>query len=188
MRSNFIFLPRVGLIVLALVVSASAHVTAQEVPAAKIGVINVGRLLEESAAGRTAMERLRSLREAKEAEAKSLETQITELRDRVNEGSLSLSEERLAELRKELEDKVISYQRFQDDAQREFQKLQVEIFESIQAQVMPIITAAGEDLGFTMIFNKFESGLVFAVDEIDITDIILERFNASSASSGESSE
>ena len=27
------------------------------------------------------------------------------------------------------------------------------------------------------VFNKFESGLVFAVSEIDITDLILERFN-----------
>jgi outer membrane protein len=188
MRKESTFPRRVALTVLALVVSTGGLAVAQDVPAAKIGVINVARLLEESAAGRGAMERLRSLREEKEAEAKALEGQITGLRDQVNEGSLSLSETRLAELRKELEDKVISYQRFQDDAQREFQKLQVEIFEDIQAQVMPIITAAGEELGFTMIFNKFESGLVFAVDEIDITDVILERFNAASAASGESSE
>jgi outer membrane protein len=165
---------------------------AQDASPTKIGVINVGRLLEESAAGQEALLRLRNLREQKEAEATTQEEEIKSLRDRINEGSLSLSEERLTVMRKELEDKVISYQRFQDDAQRDFQKLQVDIFDDIQRQVMPVITAAGEEYGYTMIFNKFESGLVFAVEEIDITDMILERFNstvsAGSTGGGESEE
>ncbi|MDH3255892.1 MAG: OmpH family outer membrane protein [Acidobacteriota bacterium] len=153
--------------------------SAQAAPAQKFGVINVGRLLEESQAGQEALQRLKNLREQKEAEAKGQEDKIKGLRDRINEGRLSLSEEKLAEMQKELEEQIISYQRFQDDAQREFQKLQVGIFENIQRQVMPIITAAGKEQGFTMIFNKFESGLVFAVEEIDITDLILEKFDAS---------
>ena len=152
--------------------------SAQDASPAKIGVINVGRLLEESAAGQAALLRLRNLREQKEAEATAQEEEIKSLRDRINEGSLSLSEERLTVMRKELEDNVISYQRFQDDAQRDFQKLQVDIFDDIQRQVMPVITAAGEEFGYTMIFNKFESGLVFAVEEIDVTDMILQRFNS----------
>ena len=168
------------LVTLLAVIAFTAFVgmaSAQETAAPKIAVINVGQLLEESAAGQAALLRLRDLREQKEAEATAQEDQIKSLRDRINEGSLSLSEERLAIMRKELEDKVIAYQRFQDDAQRDFQKLQVEIFDDIQRQVMPVITAAGEEYGYTMIFNKFESGLVFAVPEVDITDLILERFN-----------
>ncbi len=30
-----------------------------------------------------------------------------------------------------------------------------------------------------MIFNKFNSGLLFAIDEVDITDLVLQRFEAS---------
>lgn len=159
-------------------------VVAQQPASPKVGVIDVGRLLEQSEAGQAALLRLRSLREEKEAESATKEDEIKQLRDRINEGSLSLSEERLTAMRKELEDKVIAYQRFQDDAQRDFQKLQVDIFEDIQRQVMPVITATGEEHGFTMIFNKFESGLVYAVDEIDITNLILERFNEAVSTSG----
>jgi outer membrane protein len=153
-----------------------AAIDAQTSP--KLGVINVGRLLEESTAGQTALKELKNLQEQKQTEARGKEDEITKLRDRLNEGRLSLSEERLAELQKELEDKIIDYRRFQDDTQRQFQKKQVEIFEKIQNEVMPIISAVGEEQGFTMIFNKFESGLVFARDEVDITDVILERFDA----------
>jgi outer membrane protein len=166
----------------------AGSVMAEETPVPKIGIINVGRLLEESAAGQAALVELRNLREQKAAEATAQEEEIKSLRDRINEGSLSLSEERLAAMRKELEDKVIAYQRFQDDAQRDFQKRQVDIFESIQNRVMPVITAAGEEHGYTLIFNKFESGLVFAVDEVDITDLILERFNQVTEPGSEATE
>ena len=43
---------------------------------------------------------------------------------------------------------------------------------------MPIINAYGAEQGYSLIFNKFESGLVFAEDAIDITDEILRRFDA----------
>jgi len=178
MKNSAVFKRRLVMsLALIMCVVCAGSVLAQETSVPKIGVINVGRLLEESAAGQAALLQLRNLREQKGAEATAQEDEIKSLRDRINEGSLSLSEERLASMRKELEDKVIAYQRFQDDAQRDFQKLQVDIFEGIQNQVMPVITAAGEEFGYTMIFNKFESGLVFAVEDVDITDLILERFN-----------
>jgi outer membrane protein len=110
---------------------------------------------------------------------------MKELRDRINDGRLSLSEERLAEMQRELEEKIIAYRRFQDDAQREFQEVQGETFEAIQSQVMPIITSVGTEFGYTLIFNKFESGLVFAQEEVDITNLILERFNEEAGGAAE---
>ena len=38
-------------------------------------------------------------------------------------------------------------------------------------------------MGFAAIFNKFESGLVYASEAIDITDIIIRRFNENTAGS-----
>jgi outer membrane protein len=151
----------------------------------KIAVINVGRLLEESAAGQEALSRLKTIQEQKGVEARGLEQEMKELRDRINDGRLSLSEERLAEMQRELEEKIIAYRRFQDDAQREFQEVQGETFEAIQSQVMPIITSVGTEFGYTLIFNKFESGLVFAQEEVDITNLILERFNEEAGGAAE---
>jgi len=36
-------------------------------------------------------------------------------------------------------------------------------------------------LQYTVIFNKFSSGLLFAKEEVDITDLILERYNSATA-------
>ncbi len=32
-------------------------------------------------------------------------------------------------------------------------------------------------MGFALIFNKLESGLVYASEAIDITDVVVKRFN-----------
>jgi hypothetical protein len=39
----------------------------------------------------------------------------------------------------------------------------------------------GKEKGFTLIFNKFQSGLVYADDAIDLTDEVLKVFNTTVA-------
>ncbi|MGB5162800.1 MAG: OmpH family outer membrane protein [Thermoanaerobaculia bacterium] len=147
----------------------------------RVGVIDVQRLVLESAKGQAVLEKLRNLTEQKQAEADAIQQAVRDLQTRVEAGRASLSEERLAEVEKELEDKIIEYQRFEDDAERQMQEQQAGAFEEIESEMMPIITRAGAELQYTVIFNKFSSGLLFAKDEADITDLILERYNAASA-------
>ena len=145
----------------------------------KVAVIDVQRLVFESATGKEVIERLKNLREQKTAEGAGLQQEIEDLQQRVADGRLSLSEDRLEDLEKELEDKMILLRRFSDDADRELQKEQEESFSRIERQVMPIISAVGAEQGFTVIFNKFNSGLLYAEDQVDITDMILQRFDQS---------
>ena len=46
------------------------------------------------------------------------------------------------------------------------------------------INAVGREFGYAMIFNKYQSGLVYADDAIDVTNLVIERFNAAGAASG----
>jgi len=145
----------------------------------RLAVIDVQRLIGESAAGTVGMDELRVLTEQKDAELKQMQDEINELRSRLTEGRLSLSDEKIAEMEKEGEDKVIAFQRLQDDAERDLQKARTDTLERIERQVMPVIAQVGEELGYYLIFNKYQSGLLFAHDSADITDSVLERFNAS---------
>ncbi len=174
------------LLFLLLVVAAANSLEAQPSDDAysahapvKVAIIDVQRLVFESKVGKEALGKLRNLREQKQAEAKAMQQEIQELRERLTEGTLSLSEEKLDELQKELEEKIIDYRRFEDDADRELQKGQEKAFENIERQVMPIIRDVGVEFGYTAIFNKFQAGLLYARDEVDITDLILARFDQS---------
>ncbi len=160
-----------------VVACAAPAVMAQDAP--KVAVINVVQLLEESDAGRLGIDALKDLQKLKTDERNAMQSAAQDLRAKITEGQFSLTEERLAELKKQLEDKVIELQRFNDDANRELQKRQEEMLTDIQGKVMPIINAVGREGGYTMIFNKFESGLVYANEAIDITDEVMERLNSS---------
>ncbi len=166
----------------ALLVPAKRAVAQSEEVADKplrIAVIDVQRLVFESATGKEVMEKLKNLREQKSAEGAGLQQEVEDLRQRVAEGRLSLSEDRIADLEKNLEEKMIVLRRFSDDAERLLQKEQEESFGRIERQVMPIITGTGAELGYTVIFNKFNSGLLYAEDHVDITDLILQKFDSS---------
>lgn len=144
----------------------------------KIAVVEVERLLQESARGKIAVQELTRLRDAKQAELTTRQEQLAALQQQYNEGRLTLAEDRLAEMEKQLEDMTIDLRRAQDDANREMQKVQGERFGAIEQAVLPILAEVGHEFGYTAIFNKFQGGLLFAADAADITNLIIERYNA----------
>ena len=147
----------------------------------KVAVIDVRRLVTDSAAGKEVLAALQRLSEEKSASLKVLADELEGLQTQINDGRLSLSEARLSELKRQLEDQTIAFRRARDDADRQLQELQAERFTTIEDKVMPIINEVGVASGYTMIFNKYESGLVFAQETVDITDLILQRFDAATA-------
>lgn len=155
-----------------------AALRAQDSPPARIAVIDVGRILEESNDGKTAIEELKKLQDQKQQEGEGLQAEAKALQDQIKAGQLSLSQEKLDGIKKDLEQKLIALQRFQDDSNRDLEAVRRRQLERIERKVMPLIQKVGVEFGYTAIFNKFQSGLVYAQDEVDITDLILTRYNA----------
>lgn len=142
-----------------------------------VAVIDVQRVVEESAAGREAMARLRKLQEEKVAQGRKLTEDLANLRRQLETQRVTLSEEKIAQLQKQIEDKQVELQRFQDDAQSELEQARNKELGALEKQIMPIINELGKEKKLALIFNKFQSGLVFADDAVDITDEVLRRFN-----------
>lgn len=174
-------LSRAALLALALSVPAAAQqAAAPAAPAGppKIAVIDTEKILLASQAGKKALADLKKLQEAKETELRAKAQELKDLQAKITEGRLSLAQDKLAELTKSYEEKEIAMRRAQDDAQRELGKKRDEMLGEIDKRVMPVINQAGKDLGYTLIFRKFESGLIYADEAIDITTVIIQRLDA----------
>ena len=146
---------------------------------AKVGFIDVERVAVESKAGQEELARLKNVREQKTAEGETLKQEAQDLQTQIDDGRLSLPEGEMVELEKQLEDKMLALRRFADDAERVLQKEQEQAFARIEREVMPIIARVSEEQGFTLVFNKWESGLIYATEQADITDLILKLYDAS---------
>ena len=164
----------------ALLLLAAAPAAAQM----KIAVIDSDRIVAESTRGKAALERLKKVNDEKVAEARRLQTEITDLRKRIEEGRLSLAPDKLEELRRQLQEKGIAFERFQTDAQRQLEEEREAALAGIERDVLVVIDAIGKEQGYTLIFNKFRSGLVYAQESTDITAQVIERFNAAPATPG----
>ncbi len=147
----------------------------------KIGVIDPERIVAESARGKLAVERLNSERDKRLAEGNRLRQEIADLQKRMNDGRLSLGEDKLKQLNDEIEEKTIGLQRYGENAQREMTKLEKEVMDPIEEDILKIINQIGAEQGYTLIFKKFQSGLVYADDSVDMTTQVIQRFDAANA-------
>ncbi|MCW8984531.1 MAG: OmpH family outer membrane protein [Thermoanaerobaculales bacterium] len=153
---------------------------AMAMPAAaqsNVAVIDVQRVVTESDPGKEVMQKLRVLSDAKAQEGQTLQQELAALQDQFNKQRFTVSEQRQAEMSKEIEDKQISIRRFQDDAQRELQDAQRRELGGLEERILPIINQVGQAEGYTLIFNKFQSGLVYADEAVDVTDRVITMFN-----------
>jgi outer membrane protein len=158
----------------------AAVIVAAALPAAaqtKVAVIDVQRVVSESDPGKEALQQLKTLQDAKVAEGQTLQQEINALQEQLNKQRFTVSEDKLAEMSKQLETKNIAMRRFEDDAKRELEDARRKQLGGLEAKILPIINAIGEEQGFTLIFNKFQSGLVYADEAVDITDQVIQRFN-----------
>ena len=145
----------------------------------RVAVIDVQKVLANSTAGKAAYERLKKMQDDRIAKAQKMDEEIKTLDADINNKKMSLSEDKLTDMSKQLSDKKIAMQRYAQDADREVGEARDKALQELQTRIMPVIDGIGKEMGLAMIFNKFESGLVYASDAIDITDTVIKRFNDS---------
>ena len=158
------------------VAALAAPMFAQTQPA-RVAVIDVQKVLTQSTAGKSAYEKLKKMQEDKLEKAKSMDEELRKLDTEINTKKISLSEDKLTDMQKQLADKRISMQRYAQDADREITEARDRELQALEAKIKPIIDGVGKEMGLAAIFNKFESGLIYASDAIDITDSVIKRFN-----------
>jgi len=166
-----------AVVVAAVVAAVAVPAKAQEPPKLAVAVIDVNLLVQDSAAGKEAMVRLKKAQDEKVAERKKLTDEINGLQKQLESQRSTLTDSKIADLQKQIEDKSIALKRFDDDAQQQLEDAKRKELDGLEKQIMPIIQELGKERKLLVIFNKFQSGLVYADDSVDLTDEVLKRFN-----------
>jgi outer membrane protein len=159
------------------VAALAAPMFAQTTPA-RLAVIDVQKVLTQSTAGKAAYDKLKKVQDDKIERAKALDEEMKKLDGEIASKRISLSEDKLTDMQKQLAEKRIAMQRYAQDADREIGEARDRELQALEAKIKPVIDALGKEMGIAVIFNKFESGLVYASDAIDLTDTVIQRFNA----------
>lgn len=144
----------------------------------KIGVIEVQRIVADSAVGKESLARVQKLQAAKSEELSKRQKELRDLEQKIQEQGKSLSEDAMEKLQKDYQAKALDLKRFQDDAQRELEEIQRKELKTLEDRVLPVIQAVAKEQGYQLVFNKYQSGLLHAEDSVDLTDAVIQKFNS----------
>ncbi len=163
----------------AVALPAAAQGTTQ-----KIGVIEVNRIVQESAVGKESLARIQKIQQGKQEELTKRQKELRDLEQKIQDQGKTLSEDAMDKLQKDYQSKALDLKRFQDDAQRELEDAQRKELADLEKRVMPVIDAVAKEQNYSLVFNKFQSGLLFADSQSDLTDAVITKFNTQIAAPG----
>lgn len=155
--------------------------TAQET-SIKIAVVDLEAVVALSPGGKALGKELEAFEAQVKAEVEKMREDGRALTQRIQEGRNSLSEDKLAEMQKQLEDLSIAQRRLLDDKQREGQKKQQEGLKKIEKQLEPVFNAIRDEEGYDLILNRVPGVVVMAGERVDITQKVIERLESQPAS------
>jgi outer membrane protein len=146
--------------------------------AAKIAVVDLQRAINETEDGRKAKDRLKKLFESRQQGLDKKQQDLKKLKDELDTQKNVLS-------REALETKVESYQKLLAELQqvyveyqRELAEKEGELTKSIVERMERILRRIGQSEGYSMIVERGEAGVIFVPTNYDLTDVVIQRYNA----------
>ena len=163
-----------------LVAVSAAPVDAQ----VKIGVVDLQRAINETEDGRQAKRRLKKLfderQKSLDAKQKSLQSQKQSLekqQDMLSEDALRKKVEKYQADLMELQNEYVQYQ-------QELSTKEAELTGKILEKMQQILRRIGQTDGYTIIVEANEGGVVWAPNNLDLTDVLIQRYNKQAKQAG----
>lgn len=150
---------------------------------AKIGIIDFQKILEVSEAAKTAQFEINKQGKQMETDLKDKGAEIEAIEKKIERESLLMSKEVLEEKQREIRIKTGNFKAIQQKYLEDFKALENQSISRIQKEVVALVQDIGKNEGYTMIVEKRTSGVVYTPLFMDITDAVIQIYNAQTSNS-----
>jgi len=156
----------------------AGHVSsAQQVPAGKLGVVDLQRCMLESKVGKKYKAEFGARAEQVKGELEKKEAALKELRESIEKQSLVLSQTARAEKEKEYQVKVEAFKEQFKAAQQSIGRQDQELTGRVLKELQAIIKELSEAAGYSMVVERQEGGVFYFAKELDVTDEVIRRYD-----------
>jgi len=164
-----------------LMIAAMFTCSAFAADAAKIGVVSFEKILKESSAGKVMQKDLKAKLTELQGKLQAEEKKVKEMSAALEREALVLSAEKKLERQRALRDKADDLKKMNADYTQEMKILQNKRMNQIQKDVFDISNEMGKDQGYTLIIEQKVAGVIYAADQVDITDQVIKKYNSTYA-------
>lgn len=163
----------------AVAASAQAAPAGAAPAAAKVGVLNVQAAIASTAEGKQATAELQSQFSARQSELETLNKQINDLRQRLQTGQNTLSQEEQARLTRQGEALAKQAQRKQEDYNEDVQAALGDVRERIGRKMLDVLDRYARENGYSAIFDTSSQAqvIIYASNQADVTQDIIRLFD-----------
>jgi len=160
-----------------------------QTPATKIAVISFQGAIIGTKDGQKAAKELETKFAPKKKELTDQQTELQSLNDQLRKGSNTMSQDKQAQLEREIEEKNKRFQRDQQDANDEWNAEQQRLLQSLGQRLIAVITKYAKDNGYTMVVDVSNPNtpVLYASSGIDITQDIISLYDKTSVNGGPAS-
>src|SRR5277367_430078 len=147
----------------------------------KVGVINVQAAIASTAEGKQAAAELQSQFAPRTTELQNLQKQIEDLRNRLQTGQSTLSDEEKARLTREGDQLTRAFQRKQQEFQDDTNDAQQDVVNRIGRKLVDVLDKYAKENGYSVILDDSsqQTPVLFAANQIDITQDIIRLYDQS---------
>jgi len=150
----------------------------------KIGYVDLNKALNTSETGKKAVKVLEDMVKAKQKFIDQKGDDIKKLDEELSKQSSVLNPETLKEKQEERDRLMRDYQRMVKDSQDEIQKKQTGLMQDIIKEMRQVVHELGKKEGYSVIFERSESGILYIPDNFDLTEKLIQKFNEVSKNTG----
>jgi outer membrane protein len=176
-RGNFSvkLLVRSSMFALAAAAALSATPALAEL---KVGVLDYGRLMDESPQGKTLLESLRNDASAKQRELQTAAQSLQSRKDKLVKDRATMSPDQVSRSEKDIRDSERDLARRQSEIQDDFNARRNEEMSKLQRSLIEEVRAYAKAQNFDLVVTD---GVIYATPSLDITPGVLQVLQARGA-------
>lgn len=141
----------------------------------KIGFVNVAQVLQESPQAEQAKKRLEQEFAPRDKRLVSQQKELEKLQEKLNRDAAVMSESERGKLEREILAKQRDLKRAQDEFREDFNIRRNEELGKLQREIFDAIKALAQEEKYDLLLTD---GVVYASDQIDVTEKVQERLRA----------
>lgn len=145
---------------------------------AKIGIIDFQRVIDTSNPGKRSAVEIKSQGKKMEETLKKKEAEVQELKKSLEQKALVMSKEARDEKERELRIRANDFQSLRKRYLDTLKEVNLKLSNEIKKDVFGIVEKMGKDGGYLLILERRVGGVVYAPHAIDMTDKVIEAYNA----------
>ena len=143
---------------------------------AKIGVVDLKRVFDNSSAGKAAQAELTKQGKKMQGELEKRKAEIEEIQKNVERQAAVMSKEAREEKKRNLQIKLYDFKNLEKKYRSELRKSERKKLIKIQKEVLGIAREIGKKEGYLIILDK--SVAIYVPKTLDITDKVIQEYNA----------